>query len=69
MGENHLLSLSLSSFNNKKNLFTIIVLVQSYTSMQASTCRRLQPSIVLQLPLEGSYNPIALVLADMFTST
>ena len=69
VGENNLLQSSLSSFNNKRILFTIFVLVQPYTSMQASTCRRLQPSLVLQLLLEGCYNPLALVLADMFTST
>ena len=45
-----------------------IVLAQTHNSTQASTCRRLQPSLVLQLLLEGSYNPIAFVLADMFTS-
>ena len=45
------------------------VLVQTYTSTQASTCRRLQPSIILQLLLEGSYNPLTLVLANTFTST
>jgi len=44
-------------------------LVQSYTSTQASTCIRLQPSLVLQFLLEGSYNPLAVVLADVFTST
>ena len=40
---------SLSSFN-KKLLFTI-VLVQYYTSTQASTCRRLQPSQLLYQPI------------------
>lgn len=69
MGENHLLLSSISSLNNKKIMFTIFVLVQSYTSAQASTCRRLQPSLVLQLLLEGSYNPLALVLVDMLAST
>ena len=50
-----------------RNFFLqFFVLVQSYTSTQASTCRRLQPSLVLQLLLEGSYNPLALVLADMY---
>ena len=44
------------------------LLVQTYTSTQASTYRRLQPSLVLQLLLEGSYNPLTLVLADIFTS-
>ena len=36
--------------------------------MQASTYRRLQPSLILQLLMEGSYNPLTLVLDDMFTS-
>ena len=53
-----------------RNFFLhFFVLVQSYTSTQASTCKRLQPSLILQLLLEGSYNTLALVLADMFTST
>ena len=52
----------------RKSVYNL-VLVQTHTSMQASTCKRLQPSLVLQLLLEGSYNPLALVLADMFTST
>ena len=54
---------------NKKLLFTIFVLVQTYASTKASTYRRLQPSLVLQLLLEGSYDPLALVLANVFTST
>ena len=66
MGENHLLLSSLSSFNYKEILFTIFVVVQSYTSMQNSTYRRLQPSLILQLLLEGSYNCLALLLVDMF---
>ena len=49
--------------------FYNIVLVQTHNSTQASTCTRLQPSLILQLLLEGSYDPLALVLADMFTST
>ena len=35
------------------------MLVQTYTSTQAPNCRRLQPSLVYQLPLEGSYNPLS----------
>ena len=34
------------------------MLAQTYTSMQAPTCRRLQPSFVYQPFLEGSYNPM-----------
>ena len=52
----------------RKSIYNL-VLVQTHTSTQASTCIRLQPSLILQLLLEGSYNPLALVLADMFTST
>ena len=44
----------------RKSIYNI-VLVQTHTSMQAS--------LVLQLLLEGSYNPLTLVLANMFTST
>ncbi len=46
-----------------------LVLVQTHTSTQAPTCGSLQPSLILQLLLEVSYNPLALVLADLFTST
>ena len=34
------------------------VLVQTQTSTQAPTCRRLQPSLVYQPFLEGSYDPL-----------
>ena len=34
--------------------------MQTYTSTQASTCRRLQPSLIFQLQLEGSSNPLIL---------
>ena len=34
------------------------VLAQTHTSTQAPTCRRLQPSLVYQPLLEGSYNPL-----------
>ena len=34
------------------------MLVQTYTSMQAPTYRKLQPSLVYQPLLEGSYNPL-----------
>ena len=38
--------------------FLQYMLVQTYTSMQAPTCRRLQPSLVYQCLLEGSYYPL-----------
>ena len=41
------------------SLIIISVLVQSYTSTQAASCRRLQPSLILQLLLERSYNPLS----------
>ena len=34
------------------------MLVQTYTSTEAPTCRRLQPSLVYQPLLEGSYYPL-----------
>ena len=34
------------------------VLAQTHTSMQEPTCRRLQPSLIYQPLLEGSYNPL-----------
>ena len=34
------------------------VLAQTHTITQAPTCRRLQPSLVYQPLLEGSYNPL-----------
>jgi hypothetical protein len=52
------LSLSLSSIIIIKKTFYNIVLVQTHTSTQASTCRRLQPSLVYQPFLEGSFNPL-----------
>ena len=36
-----------------------IVLMQTHISTQASICRRLQPSLVYQLLLEGSSNPLS----------
>ena len=52
------LLLSLSSMITIKKTFYNNVLVQTHTSTQASTCRRLQPSLVYQLFLEGSFNPL-----------
>ena len=34
------------------------VVVQTHTSTQAPTCRKLQPSLILQPLLEGSSNPL-----------
>jgi hypothetical protein len=44
-----------------KKTFYNNVLVQTHTSTQASTCRRLQPSLVYQPFLEGSFNPLKIV--------
>jgi hypothetical protein len=55
------LLLSLSSMNINKKTFYNNVLVQTHTSTQASTCRRLQPSLVYQPFLEGSFNPLKIV--------
>ena len=52
------LSSSLSSIFIIKKTFYNHVLAQTHTSMQAPTCRRLQPSLVLQPLLEGSSNPL-----------
>jgi hypothetical protein len=58
------LLLSLSSMNIIKKTFYNNVLVQTHTSMQASTCRRLQPSLVYQPFLEGSFNPLKIAPAS-----
>ena len=52
------LPLSLSSIIIIKKTFYNIVLVQTHASMQASTYRRLQPSLVYNPFLEGSFNPL-----------
>jgi hypothetical protein len=57
-GEKPPLSLSLSSIIIIKKTFYNFVLVQTHTSTQASTCRRLQPSLAYQPFLEGSFNPL-----------
>ena len=57
--------LLLFSLRYEKPVYNL-VLVQTHTSKQAPTYRRLQPSLVLQLLLEGSYNPLALVLANIY---
>lgn len=51
-----LLSLS-SSYIIKKTSYNT-VLARTHTSTQAPTCRRLQPYLILQHPLEGSSNPL-----------
>jgi hypothetical protein len=52
------LPLSLSSMIIiKKTLYNSVV-VQTHTSTQASTCRRLQPSLIYQPFLEGRFNPL-----------
>ena len=57
-GENHRCRcLSLQYFIIEKKSYNH-VLVQTYTSMQAPTCRRLQPSLIYQPHLEGSNNPL-----------
>ena len=55
------LLLSLSSMIIIKKTFYNNVLVQNHTSTQASACRRLQPSLVYQPFLEGSFNPLKIV--------
>ena len=57
-GENHRCRcLSLQYFIIEKTSYNH-VLAQTHTSTQAPTCRRLQPSLVYQPLLEGSYNPL-----------
>ena len=63
-GEKPPLSLSLSSIIIIKKTFYNIVLVQTHTSTQASTYRRLQPSLVYQPFLEGSFNPLKIALVS-----
>ena len=41
------------------------VLVQSFTSTQAATCRELQLSLVFQLSWKGATTPLALALAKI----
>ena len=55
-------NMSLSSF--KKFFYNDFVLVQSFTSTQAATCRELQLSLVFQFLLEGSYNPLLLFMKN-----
>ena len=60
LGENHRCHcLSLQYFIINKTSYNL-VLAQTHTSMQEPTYRRLQPSLVYQPLLEGSYNPLLL---------
>ena len=56
-------NMSLSSFNYK--LLLTIVLVQSFTSTQAATCRELQPSFVFSFSWKGATTPLALALVKI----
>jgi len=60
VGENHLLQCVSSFFQIRNSFYTDFVLVQSFTSTQAATCRELQLSLIFQSLLEGSYNPLLL---------
>ena len=56
-------NMSLSSLI-RNSFYNDFVLVQSFTSTQAATCRELQLSLTLvfQSLLEGSYNPLLLFI-------
>ena len=60
VGENHLLQYVSIFFQIRNPFYNGLVLVQSFTSTQAATCRELQLSLVFQSLLEGSYNPLLL---------
>src|ERR1700759_4799536 len=57
VGENHLLQYVSIFFQIRNSFYNGLVLVQSFTSTQAATCRELQLSLIFQSLLEGSYNP------------
>ena len=59
-GRKPLLLSSLSSIFIIKKTSYNFVLAQTHTSTQAPTCRRLQPSLIFQLQLEGNSNPLIL---------
>ena len=59
---------NLLSFSSLYNPLSLI-LVDMFTNTQAPTYKRILPSLVLQLLLEGRCNPLSLVPVDMFTST
>ncbi len=54
---------SLSFFKLETSVYN--VLVQSFTSTQAATCRELQLSLVFQLSWKGATTPFAFVLAKI----
>ena len=65
MGENHLLQYVSIFFQIRNFFYNDFVLVQSFTSTQAATCKELQLSLSLlfsSLLLEGSYNPLLLFI-------
>src|SRR3984957_11201674 len=66
VGENHLLQYVSIFFQIRTSFYNGLVLVQSFTSTQAATCRKLQLSLVSQSLLEGSYNPL-LLFKDHFS--
>ena len=49
---------------SRNSFYNDFVLVQSFTSTQAATCRELQLSLVFQSLLEGSYNPLPLFMKN-----
>ena len=49
---------------SRNSFYNDFVLVQSFTSTQAATCRELQLSLVFQSLLEGSYNPLLLFMKN-----
>ena len=60
VGENQLLQYVSIFFQIRNSFYNGLVLVQSFTSTQAATCRELQLSLVFQSLMEGSYNPLLL---------
>jgi len=62
VGENHLLQYVSIFFKIRNSFYNDFVLVQSFTSTQAATCRELQLSLVFQSLLVRSYNPLLLFI-------
>ena len=65
VGENHLLQYVSIFFQIRNSFYNGLVLVQSFTSTQAATCRELQLSLILQLSWKGATTPFALALAKI----
>ncbi len=65
VGENHLLQYVSIFFQIRNSFYNGLVLVQSFTSTQAATCRELQLSLVFQLSWKGATTPFALALAKI----